>query len=277
MPDTTNAEFIDQLQASPLATVAKFYASCLSDNVRATVYAEVELGLSPEQAAAQHVGFSDRSLGKHIPSNRTKLGTQLRSLLTELDIYKGNGRETLRGYVTQPIIDAQGDIIGIRGLKLDPHAAGAPVIVLGQSTVASEPTPIPTIDDQPNQAAQHNQPTRTQPTTNHSPSPRATNNDTSELRVEQSQLVFTRDDRQYRIRGLEKNTSTSQLRVNLMASRDGLVHLDALDLVKARSRTSFIKAAATELYCEVETIKKDIGQLLLQLDRVLTVGTIDWE
>ena len=51
-----------------------------------------------------------------------------------------------------------------------------------------------------------------------------------------------------------------------MASRDSLVHLDTLDLVNARSRASFIKAAAVELYVDADTIKKDIGRLLLQLE-----------
>ena len=46
------------------------------------------------------------------------------------------------------------------------------------------------------------------------------------------------------------------LKVNLMASRDDLVHMDTLDLVKARSRTSFIKATATELYTDADIIKK---------------------
>jgi hypothetical protein len=65
---------------------------------------------------------------------------------------------------------------------------------------------------------------------------------------------------------MERNTNPCTLRVNLMASRDGLVHLDNLDLVKARSRASFIKAAAAELYLDAEIIKKDIGQLLLKLE-----------
>jgi len=74
------------------------------------------------------------------------------------------------------------------------------------------------------------------------------------------------DDRHYRIRGLEKNTSTTTLKVNLMVSRDSLVHLDSLDLVKSRSRASFVKAAASELFVAAEIIKKDIGRLLLQLE-----------
>ena len=86
------------------------------------------------------------------------------------------------------------------------------------------------------------------------------------LTIEENQIIFVRDDRRYRIRGLEKNHSLLQLKVNLMASRDDLVHLDTLDLVKARSRASFIKATATELFTDADTIKKDIGAMLLELE-----------
>ena len=51
--------------------------------------------------------------------------------------------------------------------------------------------------------------------------------------------------RRYRIRGLEKNHSSQQLKVNVLAVRDGcagdspLVHLDTLDLDKANRVPSF--------------------------------------
>lgn len=76
------------------------------------------------------------------------------------------------------------------------------------------------------------------------------------------------DTRKHRIRGLEKDMSLQQLRVNVMASRDDLVHLDTFDLCKAKSRNSFIKATASELFAEEETIKKDIGRLLLALETI---------
>ena len=80
--------------------------------------------------------------------------------------------------------------------------------------------------------------------------------------------------RRYRIRGLEKNHSSQQLKINVLAVRDGgpgdspLVHLDTLDLYKARSRTSFIKATASELYVDADVIKRDIGTLLLKLEQL---------
>jgi DNA primase len=80
------------------------------------------------------------------------------------------------------------------------------------------------------------------------------------------ELIF--DTRRYRIRGLENNHSPQQLRVNLLAVRDELVHLDTLDLYQARSRTSFIKATANELFLDQQIVKRDVGQLLLQLEQL---------
>ena len=65
--------------------------------------------------------------------------------------------------------------------------------------------------------------------------------------------------RRYRIRGLDRNHSSQQLKVNILAARDELVHLDTLDLFKARSRNSFIKATASELFTDNEIIKRDIS------------------
>ena len=81
-------------------------------------------------------------------------------------------------------------------------------------------------------------------------------------------MVFHFDDRRYRIRGLEKNNSSQQLKINVLAARDELVHLDTFDLYKARSRNSFIKATATELFVDDQVIKNDIGKLLLKLEQL---------
>ena len=74
--------------------------------------------------------------------------------------------------------------------------------------------------------------------------------------------------RRYRIRGLEKNHSSQQLKVNILVNRDELVHLDTFDLYKARSRNSFIKATASELFTDQDVIKRDIGTLLLRLEQL---------
>ena len=74
--------------------------------------------------------------------------------------------------------------------------------------------------------------------------------------------------RRYRIRGLERNHSSQQLKVNILAVRDELVYLDTLDLFKARSRNSFVKAAANELFIDSQIVKRDIGTILLKLEQL---------
>lgn len=68
--------------------------------------------------------------------------------------------------------------------------------------------------------------------------------------------------------------SPHQLRVNVLATREGLVYMDTFDLCKAKSRSSFIKVAAAELYSEEQLIKRDVGRLLLELEQ-LQLAQID--
>jgi len=249
-----NSELTQAILAQPMSAVADYYASCLSASEKALAFVRDELKLAPEQAAQQRIGFSDRSLGTQLPSKRIKSGRQVREQLISLGLYKGNGRETLRGYVTMPVVDETGQVIAIRGYKLDPGTDGPAIILVGINDV-EEANPLivkaPIVN-----APSQDEPVAPKPTT------------TEDLTIDNGQLLFTRDDRHYRIRGLEKNTSTCTLRVNLMANRDSLVHLDSLDLVKARSRASYIKAAATELFVDEDIIKKDIGQMLLKLEQL---------
>jgi len=89
------------------------------------------------------------------------------------------------------------------------------------------------------------------------------------VEVRDGELQLTIDTRSYRVRGLDRNHSLQQLRVTVLATRDGLVHLDSLDLCKARSRASFIQAAAAELYVEEAIVKRDVGRWLLEIERVV--------
>lgn len=243
-------DFLERLRSDPWSTFVDYYAASLSNNTRALQFIRDELNLTPEQATQQRIGFSDRTIGKLIPIKQTRPGREVREQLRTLGLLKPTGHETLRGYVTVPILGDKGQIIGIRGHKLDSLASGEAIIVVGQQSTTKQ-SPV------------------TQSTTcelKTSPEPNSTTTSEDGLQVEDGQVTFTCDDRHYRIRGLEKNTSTCSLKVNLMASRDGLIHLDALDLVNSRSRISFIKAAASELHIDADTVKKDIGKLLLKLE-----------
>ena len=179
--------------------------------------------------------------------------------------------------MTVPLYDDGGNITGILGKRIERPkdgqwettiGEGSPLAPLGGST-----QPPPCNDSELAEAVAKQLPANDTNNANEKPDAVNTKPDTTDAKpiddsfvVEDEQVTFTRDDRRYRIRGLEKNTSPCTLKVNVMASRDELVHLDMLDFVKARSRASFIKATATELFVDADTIKKDIGCLLLKLE-----------
>ena len=62
-----------------------------------------------------------------------------------------------------------------------------------------------------------------------------------DTKVTDTDVVIKFDDRRYRVRGMEKNHSLDRLKINLLVSRDGLMHADTLDLYASCARSYFIK------------------------------------
>ena len=94
-------------------------------------------------------------------------------------------------------------------------------------------------------------------------SPRATDEGTN---PDETTLTF--GDRRYRVRGLTKNLSFGQLRVNLLVSRGEGLHVDTLDMYSSRQRAAFVRAAASELSAHEDTITRDIKAVLLRLEEI---------
>jgi len=82
------------------------------------------------------------------------------------------------------------------------------------------------------------------------------------------EVVIELGDRRYRVRGLGKNLSFEQMKVNVLAGRGATFHVDTFDMYAARARAVFIAAAAGELGVEEATIKKDLGKVLLKLEEL---------
>ena len=259
IPTVIPEDFITNLSNDPLTTAVNFYAARLPLNDRAVAFTCDELKLTLEQASKERIGFSDRRLGKTLPSNDSAAGREIRKLLKSVGLFKPSGHEALRGCITIPLFDDNGNITGIVGRRID-RSVKADDITIGEGTMRA-----PIIGNAPPSnvapVIQASEDSTTKDTK--STKPKSQDND---LTIEPNQITFTRDDRRYRIRGLERNTNPMTLKVNLLASRDDLVHLDTIDLMKSCSRASFIKATATELYVDADTIKRDIGQLLLKLE-----------
>lgn len=274
MPDI---ELVKAIELSPFSALVDYYASCLDHHPRAIAYLKMELNLTLEAAKAQNIGFSDRSLGKQLPSADGQRGRVLRKRLKTLGVLKATGHEALRGCVTIPVLDENGKVIGIQAIRIDKKAKGPKNAFIGNTSqsTASQYTGSPC-------PASRREAGGERPTEQSSSvlelkgvEEEANADETpTNMRSKQDDCLHSNDfgltahfdDRSYRIRGLEKNNAVGSLKVNILASRDDLVHLDAIDLVKARSRASFIKATAAELFVDSDIIKRDIGKLLLKLE-----------
>lgn len=85
----------------------------------------------------------------------------------------------------------------------------------------------------------------------------------------QGDLLLSVADRHWRVRGWKKNLSPEQMKVNVQVRREGdelAYYVDSFDLYAAKARAGYIKQASVELGVEEETIKRDLGQLLLKLE-----------
>lgn len=89
-----------------------------------------------------------------------------------------------------------------------------------------------------------------------------------DIEVKEEEIIIKISDRRWRVRGLDKNTSYEQLKVNLLVSRNELFHIDSFDLYSARARKVFIKQAANELKAKEDLIRSDIGKILLKLEEI---------
>lgn len=130
---------------------------------------------------------------------------------------------------------------------LDAPAAPAPSLVappeppLAAPVQTSTPAPAPEVPPAPQPAA-------------------------AEVRGEDVFLTF--GDHIYRVRGLFKNLTYDHLKVNLRAAVGERFFLDQLDLYNARHRETFVQNAAVELEQKQEVLKKDLGKMLVELERL---------
>jgi DNA primase catalytic core len=89
-----------------------------------------------------------------------------------------------------------------------------------------------------------------------------------EAEITDNEILIPLGDRTYRVRGLYKATSYDVLKVNLLVTNDAGMHVDSFDLYSARHRQSFIKQASLELGVEENALKKDLGKVLLKLEKL---------
>lgn len=95
--------------------------------------------------------------------------------------------------------------------------------------------------------------------------------------INDHEVTISLANRIYRIRGLAKNLSYAQLKINLLvrtadqttaAEQDQPYHVDTLDLYSNKARYGFIKQAGIELGEAEDVIKHDLGKVLLKLEEL---------
>ncbi|MEM6469722.1 MAG: hypothetical protein AAF802_09130 [Planctomycetota bacterium] len=186
-----------RITANPIQVAIEFYAAQLPLHLKAVSFVESELGLTTEQAAKERIGFSDRRLAKTLRSTDSKAGRDLREQLKTIGLFKSSGHEALRSCITIPMLDDAGNLTGILGRRIDRKVKADDIIVGSGTSQLFTLAPLAALAGEgPRVRGSHwtITPQRTRRTRR-----------TANVIIEDHQITFTRDDRRYRIRGLEKN------------------------------------------------------------------------
>jgi hypothetical protein len=85
------------------------------------------------------------------------------------------------------------------------------------------------------------------------------------IEVREHEILIVLGDRRWRVRGLSEEIAGS-LKVNLLVARGERFHVDTLDLYSARSRAVYVAQTVSELGLAEETVKRDLGAVLLKLE-----------
>lgn len=86
--------------------------------------------------------------------------------------------------------------------------------------------------------------------------------------IRDEDILIHLDNRRYRIRGLEKNLSVDQLKVNILLSTGDSMFVDTFDLYTAKQRALFIRQAFDETRVPEKVLKRDLGKVLLKLEQL---------
>ncbi|MDI7226997.1 DNA primase, partial [Leptospira santarosai] len=91
----------------------------------------------------------------------------------------------------------------------------------------------------------------------------------AEVKVTKDEVSVNFGERTYLAKGLYRNASLETLKVTLKVSQGERYHVDSLDLLNYKARTSYLGTATHELREKEETLKKEIGKLINVLEEIL--------
>ena len=130
---------------------------------------------------------------------------------------------------------------------------------------AAEETPPPT-EPQPTPA----QPAQPEPTQTPTASPVPVFAEELPTTVTDTEVTIEIETRHWRIRGLDRNSIGGVMKVNLLVTHNEHFHVDTLDLYHSRSRKAFLVEAAHEVGAAENTLRTDLGRVLLKLEQLQT-------
>jgi hypothetical protein len=108
--------------------VVAYYHRTLLDSPEAMSYLARRKIDHPEATETFGLGFSNRTLGLHLPDKRRREGAAIRGRLTRLGVYRESGHEHLAGSLVVPVTDPAGRTTDLYGRKITPGLrAGTPL------------------------------------------------------------------------------------------------------------------------------------------------------
>lgn len=107
---------LDDDDKTALAKIRALYHRTLLETDKALAYLEGR-GLRDDEAIRYHqLGYADRTLGLRIPESNRQEGAAARALLARIGILRADsGHEHLAGRVVAPIVNADGEVVGMYG------------------------------------------------------------------------------------------------------------------------------------------------------------------
>ena len=142
------------------------------------------------------------------------------------------------------------------------HDAPAPSSLAAKAaSEAAAPVREPEVAAVPQEAAKEEMPA-VSPTSALPPSPVAV------VKHDADEIVLALGDREWRVRGLMKNSGFESLKVTLRVTCAERWHLDQIDLCVARQRDHFVTLAAAEMLLKSDLLKRDLGHVLQKLEEL---------
>ena len=95
-----------------------YYHETLKQSPEALAYLQARGLAHPDLIERFQLGYANRTLGLRLPEKNRAAGTDIRTRLQKIGIYRDSGHEHFNGSLVVPIMDAAGDVTEVYGRKV---------------------------------------------------------------------------------------------------------------------------------------------------------------